>query len=112
MTVARNANTSDDRDVLQIRVATVAKESFLNACGGNRRGSETLRGLMSLYCRAATSNSAQGEPLTMLERLIDDLLAAEKSLAQAQEIVRKYVPDNVSLVDELIADRRAEAARE
>lgn len=27
-------------------------------------------------------------------------------------IVRQYVPDDVSLVDELIAERRAEAARE
>lgn len=29
-----------------------------------------------------------------------------------QDIVRKYVPEGVSLADELIADRRAEAARE
>ena len=31
---------------------------------------------------------------------------------RAQELVRRYVPDNVSLVDELIEDRRAEAERE
>ena len=31
-------------------------------------------------------------------------------LRQAQAIVRKHVPDGVSLVDELIADRRAENA--
>ena len=31
---------------------------------------------------------------------------------RAQELVRRYVPDDVSLVDELIEDRRAEAERE
>ena len=33
-------------------------------------------------------------------------------IQRAQARVRQYVPDHVSLVDELIADRRAEAARE
>jgi AbrB family looped-hinge helix DNA binding protein len=31
---------------------------------------------------------------------------------RAQALVRRYVPDDVSLADELIEDRRAEAARE
>jgi AbrB family looped-hinge helix DNA binding protein len=31
---------------------------------------------------------------------------------RAQALVRQYVPDDVSLADELIEDRRAEAARE
>jgi AbrB family looped-hinge helix DNA binding protein len=33
-------------------------------------------------------------------------------IGRAQALVRQYVPDDVSLVDELIADRRAEAARD
>lgn len=33
-------------------------------------------------------------------------------LRRAQALVRQYVPEGVSLVDELIAERRAEAARE
>jgi AbrB family looped-hinge helix DNA binding protein len=33
-------------------------------------------------------------------------------IRRVQERVRRYVPDHVSLVDELMADRRAEAARE
>lgn len=33
-------------------------------------------------------------------------------MRKAQELVRKYVPEGVSLVDELIAERRAEAERE
>ena len=35
-----------------------------------------------------------------------------ESIRRAQESVRTYVPEGVSLVDELIAERRAEAARE
>lgn len=35
-----------------------------------------------------------------------------RAVARAQEIVRRHVPAGVSLADELIADRRAEAERE
>ena len=34
------------------------------------------------------------------------------ALANARRMMRQLVPDGVSLVDELIADRRADAARE
>jgi AbrB family looped-hinge helix DNA binding protein len=34
------------------------------------------------------------------------------AIKKAQAIVRKFVPENVNLVDELIADRRAQAERE
>ena len=40
------------------------------------------------------------------------LFTREQGIRRAQEIVRRYVPEGVSLVDELIAERRAEAARE
>jgi AbrB family looped-hinge helix DNA binding protein len=33
-------------------------------------------------------------------------------MRRAQELVRRYIPENISLADELIADRREEAARE
>jgi AbrB family looped-hinge helix DNA binding protein len=36
----------------------------------------------------------------------------ERAVARAQAIVRKHVPEGVSLVDELIADRREAAERE
>ena len=36
----------------------------------------------------------------------------EHAIRKSQEIVRKYVPEGVSLVDELIAERRSEAALE
>ena len=36
----------------------------------------------------------------------------DQAIERIQRLVAKYVPDDVSLVDELIAGRRAEAARE
>jgi len=57
-----------------------------------------------------------------LKRGQDVILWAEKGevrisspiarMRRAQELVRKYVPEGVSLADELIAERREEAARE
>lgn len=38
--------------------------------------------------------------------------SAVARMRRTQEIVRKYVPKGVSLADELIAERREEAARE
>ncbi|MBE9136489.1 hypothetical protein IQ254_04625 [Nodosilinea sp. LEGE 07088] len=38
--------------------------------------------------------------------------AGQSKIAKIQAMVRKYVPEGKSLVDELIADRRAEAKRE
>jgi AbrB family looped-hinge helix DNA binding protein len=40
------------------------------------------------------------------------LLTPKAAMRRAQAIVRQFVPEGVSLVDELIADRREEAARE
>lgn len=58
-------------------------------------------------------NLAPGEPVTM--RLDEDglhLISSHLAMARLRRRVRKCVPRDVSLVDELIADRRAEAARE
>lgn len=40
------------------------------------------------------------------------LYTIDAAIRRAQALVRQYVPAERSLVDELIADRRAEAARE
>ena len=40
------------------------------------------------------------------------LLTAKAAMLRAQAIVRQFIPDDVSLVDELIEDRRREAKRE
>jgi bifunctional DNA-binding transcriptional regulator/antitoxin component of YhaV-PrlF toxin-antitoxin module len=36
----------------------------------------------------------------------------QQGLRRARALLRKYIPEGVNLSDELIADRRAEAARE
>lgn len=40
------------------------------------------------------------------------LLSQEMAIRKAQELVRRYIPEGVSLVDQLIEERRSEAARE
>ena len=52
---------------------------------------------------------------TVLWEMIDGearLTTKLQRMRKAQELVRQYVPEGVSLVDELIAERRAEAERE
>ncbi len=55
----------------------------------------------------------EGDPVTVQ---LDDgelrILTRAQAIRRAQEILAKYVPPGRSLVDELIAERRAEAARE
>ncbi len=55
----------------------------------------------------------EGEPVVM--RVVDGELrvwSLSEGVRRAQAIVRQYVPPGVSLADDLIADRRAENARE
>ena len=40
------------------------------------------------------------------------ITTVREAVRRAQEIVRRFVPEGVSLVDELIQERRREAARE
>ncbi len=52
---------------------------------------------------------------TVIARVSDgelSLMSQEAAVRRAQRMVRSFVPEGVSLVDELIAERRAEAARE
>jgi bifunctional DNA-binding transcriptional regulator/antitoxin component of YhaV-PrlF toxin-antitoxin module len=54
-----------------------------------------------------------GDRLTMrLEGNELRVYTQREGIRRAQELVRKYIPEGVSLVDELIAERRAEAAKE
>ena len=51
----------------------------------------------------------------MLFELLDGevrITTRQARMRRAQELVRRYIPEGVSLVDELIAERRAEAERE
>ena len=40
------------------------------------------------------------------------LRSLDQAIAEVQAMVRRFVPDDVSLVDELMAERRREAERE
>ncbi|MFO0994434.1 MAG: hypothetical protein U1E67_21175 [Hyphomicrobiales bacterium] len=56
-----------------------------------------------------------GEGGEVFARVVDGELrisTSDVALRRAQEMVRKMIPSNESLVDSLIADRREEAARE
>lgn len=52
------------------------------------------------------------EVVAVLEEGRVVIMSREQAWKSAQEIVRRYVPKGVSLADELIAERRREAARE
>lgn len=55
----------------------------------------------------------EGELVTM--QIVDGelrIISAHEGIRRAQEIARKYIIPGQSIVDELIAERRAEAARE
>lgn len=71
------------------------------------------RVLIPAEMRQALSLKA-GDALTLHvdEHGVIHLRSTAQALRAAQEYLRRLVPDDVSLSDELIADRRAEAARE
>lgn len=55
----------------------------------------------------------EGDVVTaILEDGVLRLISLEVALRRAQALVRKYVPEGVSLADELIEDRRREAEAE
>lgn len=52
---------------------------------------------------------------TVIMEVIDGELrvrSRDAAIAEIQRLARSFVPESVSVVDELIADRRAEAAKE
>ena len=58
-------------------------------------------------------NVKAGEQVSLiLEDGVLSIISPSTGIRKAQELVRKYIPENVSLVDELIKERRWEAAKE
>jgi AbrB family looped-hinge helix DNA binding protein len=55
-----------------------------------------------------------GSHVTLTENVDGDLVVStpEAALHKLQSLVRRHVPEGVSLVDELLAERRAEAAHD
>lgn len=68
-----------------------------------------------LVIPAASRRAANIKPREILTVRVDDegihLQTRAQAIKRAQAIVRKYVPEGVSLVDDLIAERRIEARR-
>ena len=62
--------------------------------------------------RKALGLKVGDEVILVLEGEEVHLLTPRQAIKRAQDMVRRHVPEGVSLVDELIAERRAEAARE
>lgn len=55
----------------------------------------------------------EGDPIQLIvERGAVRILPRDAVIREVQAFVRRYIPDDVSLVDELLEERRAEAARE
>lgn len=56
---------------------------------------------------------AIGDPIVVVEREYGiEVKTLEQSVREAQEYFLEFIPADVSLVDELIAERREEALRE
>ena len=62
--------------------------------------------------RAALGMKIGDQLIVRLEGNELHVYTQEEAMRRAQAIVRSFVPEGVSLVDELIAERRREAARE
>lgn len=62
--------------------------------------------------RKALGLNAGDDVLLSLEDDEVRIVSRDRAIRRAQELVAKYVPDDVSLVDELIAERRREVADE
>jgi bifunctional DNA-binding transcriptional regulator/antitoxin component of YhaV-PrlF toxin-antitoxin module len=54
----------------------------------------------------------RGVVMAKLEGEEFKLISAAASLRHAQQLVRRYIPEDISLVDELLAERRREVERE
>ena len=62
--------------------------------------------------RAALGVKDGGKLIARIENGALVLETIQAAVARAQAMVRKYVPEGTSLVDEFIAERRVEAGRE
>ena len=62
--------------------------------------------------RKAMGLNPGDEVLLTLEDDELKLVSTRRAIARAQALIREYIPEGVSLVDELIKERREEASRE
>ena len=76
------------------------------------RVSEGGRIVLPAEYRRALGVSIGDEVMLRLEDGAVRIYTVRAAIRHAQELVRQYIPEDRSLVDELIAERRAEAERE
>ena len=62
--------------------------------------------------RRALGVEAGDEVVVVLEGGEVRVLSLQQAVARAQALVRRYVPEGTSLVEELVADRREEELRD
>lgn len=95
---------------LKKSVASAAKQ----AQGGSEWGDVAPDGrlLIPASFRKRLGLDEDGHVLMHVEDGELRVTSRKQALRQVQELVARYVPEGESLVDSLIADRRAEAARE
>jgi AbrB family looped-hinge helix DNA binding protein len=97
-------------------MAIVYNIAIIGACVMNGelriRMSENGRVVIPAAIRKALGIKAGDELMLHLDEDGMKLTTTRLRVARAQRLVRKYVKPGVSLVDELIAERRAEARKE
>lgn len=77
---------------------------------GRRIPKDVVERALELFDEQVGLDQAIAEAEASRPRLSPEEL--DQAIERIQRLVAKHVPDDVSLVDELIAGRRAEAARE
>ena len=72
---------------------------------------ESGRLVIPASCRKALGLKPGDEVILLLEEGEVRLLTPQRAVQRAQALVRRYVPQGRSLVEELLRERRKEAAR-
>ena len=72
---------------------------------------ESGRLVIPAACRKALGLKPGDEVILLLEEGEVRLLTPQRAVQRAQALVRRYVPKGRSLVEELLRERRKEAAR-
>jgi hypothetical protein len=117
---ARDAGAAAPRGVAEDAPPLRASEASRSAPDVESRGGGLYRlvvradgsVLLPPNVRDAFEVAGGGVVMAKLEGDEFKLISSTTGVRRAQEIVRRYIPGDVSLVDELIAERRREAERE
>jgi AbrB family looped-hinge helix DNA binding protein len=93
------------------RLAACEDDGIMSLPAIRTKVAEGGRVVIPAEYRRAMGLSVGDEVVLRLEGDELRLTTMDQAIARAQSIVRKYVPEGRSLVDELLAERRREAER-